>query len=56
MLYQVSANVELFDSVVVKPILKKYPLNSEEIKIMREHSIGMSTFDAPEFFWRGIFD
>lgn len=50
------ANVELFDSVVVKPILKKYPLNSEEIKIMREHSIGMSTFDAPEFFWRGIFD
>ena len=51
-----NANVELYDSAVVKPLLKKYPLNDSEIKIMKEHSIGMSTFDAPDFFWRGVFD
>lgn len=51
-----NANVELYDSVVVKPFLKKYPLNDAEIKIMKEHSIGMSTFDTPDFFWKGVFD
>ena len=51
-----NANVELYDSVVVKPYLKKYPLSDEETKIMRAHSIGMSTFDAPDFVWRVFFD
>ena len=51
-----NANVELYDSVVVKPLLKKYPLNDAELKIMRAHSIGMSTFDAPDFFFKGVFD
>jgi len=51
-----AANVDLYDSEVVKPLLKKYPLNDEEMRIMKEHSIGMSTFDAPDFFWRDVFD
>lgn len=50
------ANVELYDSDVVKPYLKKYPLNDEEIKIMKEHSIGISTFDAPNIFLKDVFD
>ncbi|MBR1558479.1 MAG: hypothetical protein IJ647_12145 [Prevotella sp.] len=49
------ANVELYDSAVVKPLLKKYPLNAGETKIMREHFIGMSPFDTPDFFWKDIF-
>ncbi len=51
-----NANVELYDSPVVKPLLKKYPLSAAETKIMREHSIGMSIFDVPDDFWRGFFD
>lgn len=51
-----NANVELYDSAVVKPFLKKYPLNDKETKIMREHSIGRSSFDVPDYFWRGVFD
>ena len=51
-----NANVELYDSPVVKPLLKKYPLNGLELRIMKEHSIGMSTFDAPDLILRGIFD
>lgn len=50
------ANVELYDSAVVKPYLKKYPLNDEERKIMKEHSIGISSFDAPNTLLRDIFD
>lgn len=50
------ANVELYDSTVVKPLLKKYPLSNEESRIMKEHSIGISTFDVPDYFWRGAFD
>ncbi len=50
-----AANVELYDSSVVKPLLKKYPLSAAEKKIMREHSIGMSTFDAPDLFMREIY-
>lgn len=49
------ANVELYDSAVVKPLLKKYPLNDQETRVMKDHSIGMSTFDAPDFFWRDVF-
>lgn len=49
-----SSNVELYDSPVVKPLLKKYPLSDEEDKIMGEHFIGMSTFDAPDFFWKEV--
>lgn len=51
-----NANVELYDSAVVKPLLKKFPLNDKEMEVMREHSIGMSTFDAPDFFFKGVFD
>lgn len=51
-----NANVELYDSAVVKPYLKKFPLSEAETKIMRAHSIGMSSFDAPDFVWRGVFD
>jgi len=51
-----NANVELYDSAVVKPLLKKYPLNVKETEIMRKHSIGMSTFDAPDCFFKGVFD
>jgi hypothetical protein len=50
------ANVELYDSAVVKPLLKKYPLNDQETRVMKDHSIGMSTFDAPDFFWKDVFD
>lgn len=50
------ANVELYDSSVVLPLLKKYPLSAAEKKIMQEHSIGMSSFDVPDYFWRGVFD
>lgn len=52
----IASNVELYDSSVVKPLLKKYPLTAAETKIMREHSIGMSTFDAPDCFMRDVFD
>ena len=51
-----AANVELYDSMVVKPFLKKMSLNDAELKIMKEHSLGMSTFDAPDFFWKDVFD
>ncbi len=51
-----NANVELYDSPVVKPLLKKYPLNDVELRIIRDHSIGMSTFDAPDLVLRRIFD
>lgn len=50
------SNVELYDSSVVKPLLKKHSLTASETKIMREHSIGMSTFDAPDCFMRDVFD
>ncbi len=51
-----NSNVELYDSPVVKSLLKKYPLSAEELKIMRKHSIGMSPFDAPDYFLKGVFD
>ncbi|MGN0281882.1 MAG: DUF2971 domain-containing protein [Prevotella sp.] len=50
------ANVELYDSEIVKPLLKKYPLSKVETKIMREHFIGMSSFDVPNDIIRCIFD
>lgn len=50
------ANVDLYDSTLVGPLLTKYPLNDEEVKVMREHSIGLSTFDAPDFIMRGVYD
>jgi len=51
-----NSNVELYDSPVVKSLLKKYPLSVEDLKIMRKHSIGMSPFDAPDYFLKGVFD
>lgn len=50
-----NANVELYDSAVVKPLLKKYPLNNAELKIMRGHAIVRSSFDAPDFLWKDFF-
>jgi len=50
------ANVDLYDSDVVKPLLQKNILNDEETRIMRKHSIGMSSFEAPDYVLRGIFD
>lgn len=44
------ANVELYDSVIVKPLLKKDLLNDTETKIMKDHFIGFSSFDAPDCF------
>lgn len=51
-----NANVELYDSAVVKPLLKKYPLNNAELKIMRGHAIVRSSFGAPDFLWKDFFD
>lgn len=51
-----NANVELYDSAVVKPLLKKYPLNNAELKIMRGHAIVRSSFGAPDYLWKDFFD
>lgn len=51
-----NSNVELYDSPVVKSLLKKYPLSAEELKIIRKHFIGMSPFDAPDYFLKGVVD